>query len=75
MTPRLARITAKELIRVLASYGFVCTRVKGSHHHFVNRTSGIEITIPVHAGKIIGPGLLKAILKQVKIPLNAFLKK
>ena len=75
MTPRLARITAKELIRILASYGFVCKRVKGSHHHFVNRTSGIGITVPVHAGKIIGPGLLKAILKQAKIPLESFLKK
>ena len=75
MTPRLARITAKELIRILVNHGFVCKRVKGSHHHFVNSTSGIGITVPVHAGKIIGPGLLKAILKQAKIPFEALLKK
>ena len=71
MTPRLARITAKELIKILSKYGFVCARVKGSHHHFVNSTDGTRVTIPVHAGKIIGPGLLRLILKQAKIPLDA----
>ncbi|MBI1909274.1 MAG: type II toxin-antitoxin system HicA family toxin [Deltaproteobacteria bacterium] len=46
MSPRLPRITAKELIKLLKSHGFVWHSSKGSHQHF------------------IGPGLLKAILKQ-----------
>ncbi|MFA4875231.1 MAG: type II toxin-antitoxin system HicA family toxin [bacterium] len=74
MTPRFARITAKELIKVLTRHGFVCIRIKGSHHHFVNHTTGIRLTIPVHAGKIIGPGLLSSILKQARIPPEALQK-
>lgn len=64
MSPRLPRITAKELIRFLKQNGFVMHRSKGSHQHFIQPTSGRIVTIPVHPGKIIGPGLLKAILKQ-----------
>ncbi len=73
MTPRLARITAKELIKVLTQYGFVCTGTKGSHRHFVNNVTGVKITVPVHSGKIIGPGLLHSILKQARIPPEALL--
>ena len=64
MSPRLPRITAKELIRFLKEHGFVLYDSKGSHHHFVHPRGGQKVTVPVHAGKIIGPGLLKAILKQ-----------
>jgi predicted RNA binding protein YcfA (HicA-like mRNA interferase family) len=75
MTPRLVRITARELIKVLAEHGFVCARIKGSHHHFVHRTEGIRLTIPVHAGKIIGPGLLRSILKQAGIAPEELLRR
>lgn len=64
MSPRLPRITAKELIRFLKQNGFELYDSKGSHQHFVNRITGRKTTIPVHSGKIIGPGLLKSILKQ-----------
>lgn len=74
MTPRLARVTAKDLMRILAKHGFVCTRSKGSHRHFVNPKSGIGVTIPIHAGRIIGQGLLRAILKQAQIPIEEMMR-
>ena len=61
---RLPRITAKELIRFLKHNGFELHRSKGSHQHFIHIQTGRIITVPLHAGKIIGPGLLKAILRQ-----------
>lgn len=64
MTPRLARLTAKELIRILKRKGFVCIGQSGSHAHFEHPISGRFTTVPVHSGKIIGPGLLKTILRQ-----------
>lgn len=64
MTPRLARLTAKELIRILKRKGFVNIGQGGSHAHFEHPASGRFTTVPVHSGKIIGPGLLKAILRQ-----------
>jgi len=74
MTPRLARMTAKELIRILVRHGFVCTRTRGSHQHFFHERLRIRVTIPVHHGKIIGPGLLLSILKQARIPPEALLE-
>ena len=40
---------------------------KGSHHHYIHPATKNKVTIPVHSGKIIGVGLLKAILKQARI--------
>ncbi|QQR79885.1 MAG: type II toxin-antitoxin system HicA family toxin [Deltaproteobacteria bacterium] len=64
MSPRLPRITAKDLIRFLKQNGFENFASKGSHQHFINPLNQRKVTVPVHSGKIIGPGLLKAILNQ-----------
>ena len=64
MSPKLPRITAKDLIRFLKQNGFIFDSSKGSHQHFVHPHKKTKVTIPVHSGKIIGPGLLKNILQQ-----------
>jgi len=71
LSSRLPRLTAKELIRILKKKGFVLIASQGSHQHFVNQDrSNLRVTIPVHSGKIIGPGLLKAILKQARLDVK-----
>jgi predicted RNA binding protein YcfA (HicA-like mRNA interferase family) len=70
MSPKLLRITARELIRILKKEGFKEVGYEGSHCHLKHEERGVKITIPVHKGKIIGPGLLKAILKQAGIELK-----
>lgn len=65
MSPRLARLTAKDLIRILKRKGYIITGQTGSHAHLENPNNGYFTTIPIHAGKIIGPGLLKSILRQL----------
>ena len=67
MSPRLPRITAKQLIKILKKHGYVFVDSEGSHHHYAHSERPSKITIPVHPGKIIGPGLLKAILKQARL--------
>lgn len=67
MSPKLPRISAKELITILKKNGFVFTRAKGSHQTFYSEFKGVHITVPVHPGKIIGSGLLNTILKQAQI--------
>ena len=67
MTGRLPRLAAKDLIRILRKNGFVLFSSRGSHQHFVHPAKKMKVTIPVHAGKIIGPGLMKSILKQAEI--------
>jgi len=67
LSPKLPRITAKQLIKKLKEHGYVLSASEGSHQHFIHPQKPGKVTIPVHAGKIIGPGLLKAILRQLKL--------
>jgi len=61
--PRRKRVTGKELIKALARLGFEVIRVHGSHHR-VRHPDGRVTTVPVHAGEVIGPGLLGQILRD-----------
>ncbi|MEK6745375.1 MAG: type II toxin-antitoxin system HicA family toxin [Nitrospirota bacterium] len=67
MSPKLPRLTAKQLIKKLQEHGYVLSSSEGSHRHFSHPEKPGKFTIPVHAGKIIGPGLLKAILRQARL--------
>jgi len=55
---KLPVITAKKLIKILHKKGFVKVRQSGSHTIFRN-SEGNRVTIPVHASKDLGKGLLK----------------
>jgi predicted RNA binding protein YcfA (HicA-like mRNA interferase family) len=63
---KLPRIKAKDLLRALRRAGFEIVRVRGSHH-FLRHPDGRVTTVPVHAGEIIGPGLLAAILREIEM--------
>jgi predicted RNA binding protein YcfA (HicA-like mRNA interferase family) len=67
--PRYPRLTGQELIRLLLRNGFQVVRVKGSHHR-LRHSDGRVTTVPVHRGEIIGPGLLRKILRDTKINLE-----
>ncbi len=69
--PKLPRITAKKAMAALAKIGFVVIRRKGSHH-FLRHPDGRSTVIPVHAGEILGPGLLKKILRDCEVTVDAF---
>ena len=66
---RLPRITGRELVRALESEGFIVDRTRGSHH-FLKHPDGRATAIPVHSGETIGPGLLRAILRDVELSVD-----
>jgi predicted RNA binding protein YcfA (HicA-like mRNA interferase family) len=59
--PKLPRLTGKQLIKLLERLGFAVIRVRGSHH-VLRHVDGRQTVVPVHAGEVIGPGLLRKIL-------------
>ncbi|MBB4635480.1 type II toxin-antitoxin system HicA family toxin [Longimicrobium terrae] len=69
---RLPRPTAPEVIRVLNELGFEVVRIKGSHH-FLRHADGRATVVPVHAGDVIGPGLMSKILRDADVTRDAFL--
>lgn len=62
----LPRVTGKKLVRALRQAGFIVVRVKGSHH-FLQHPDGRCTVVPVHAGEIVGPGLLTKILRDTDL--------
>jgi predicted RNA binding protein YcfA (HicA-like mRNA interferase family) len=60
---RLPRLRGADLVSVLKRAGFEVTRVRGSHH-FLRHPDGRTTVVPVHAGEVIGPGLLRKVLRD-----------
>jgi predicted RNA binding protein YcfA (HicA-like mRNA interferase family) len=70
---RLPRLKGKEIVRALEQFGFRVVRVKGSHV-FLRHADGKATVVPVHSGETIGPGLLRAILRDVEMSVEQFLE-
>ena len=62
---RLPRLKGK----VLEKIGFEVARTRGSHV-FLKHPDGRVTTVPLHAGETIGPGLLRAILRDVELSVE-----
>jgi predicted RNA binding protein YcfA (HicA-like mRNA interferase family) len=68
--PPLPRITGRELARALGKLGWVVVAQKGSHAQLKNPSRGGRVTVPLHAGETIGPGLLRSILSQAGVTVE-----
>ena len=71
--PKLARISGKELCKILERIGFEMIRGKGSHLR-LKHPDGRRTVIPIHGNEKIGKGLLKEILNQAKLSREEFEK-
>jgi len=70
---KLPRITGQQIIKVLQNFGFSVIRIRGSHHYLRHHDSRTTI-VPVHSGEIIGPGLMRKILRDCEISKNDFIE-
>ena len=66
MTPRLRRLTGRELSRALRSLGFEIVNIEGSHAKLRRVRHGQRqiLTIPLH--DTLAPGTLVAIYRQLR---------
>ncbi len=72
MSPRLPPVTCQQLIRALKRAGFVERRQRGSHLHMRRESDGRRVTVPVHKGRIVPTGTLRAILRDADISVDEF---
>jgi len=70
--PKLPRRRGREVIATLKRAGFEVVRIKGSHH-FLKHPDGRCTVVPVHAGEVIGVGLMKTILDDAEMTAEQFL--
>ncbi|MGD0058992.1 MAG: type II toxin-antitoxin system HicA family toxin [Verrucomicrobiia bacterium] len=71
--PKLPRRRGREVIATLKRAGFEVVRIKGSHH-FLKHPDGRCTVVPIHAGEIIGVGLMKTILDDAELTAQQFLE-
>jgi len=71
--PKIRPLSPQRLIKILEKTGFKTIRQKGSHIIMIN-DKGTRIVIPVHPGKDIKPGLIRAILKEAGLSRREFFK-
>ena len=69
--PKLLQISGKDLCKILEKLGFEKIQGKGSHVRF-KHTNGGRTVVPVHGNEKIGKGLLREILKQIKLSREEF---
>lgn len=63
---KLPNLTGAELIAALQKVGFEVVRQKGSHVRLKHEDNRV-VTIPIHAGKTIGKGLLLKVLRDAEL--------
>jgi len=66
-------LSPQRLIKILEKTGFKTIRQKGSHIIMIN-DKGTRIVIPVHPGKDIKLGLIRAIIKEAGLSRREFFK-
>ena len=70
--PKLPRVNAREIIRVLRRDGWDVEGSVGSHLRLGHPRKPGKVTVPFHAGRTIGPKLLKSILDQADLTADEF---
>ena len=73
MSPKLPILKARELIKVLRQLGFNAIRQRGSHVFFAH-PDGRTTLVLLHGGEDIGRGLLRQILREIKISPEEFME-
>lgn len=71
MNPRLPRVTAREVQRVLEKRGFRVVRQKGGHR-ILRDSLGRRVTLPHHAGKIMHSKVLAMIMEDAGLSEGDF---
>jgi len=71
---KLPVLSSRKLCRILEKEGFIQIRQKGSHR-FYRHPDGRSTVVPIHSGKSIKRGLLKAILEEIRMSRSEFFRK
>lgn len=71
---RLPSLTGRDVIRALQSAGFSIVRTTGSHYRLVHHSDPTrQATVPVHKGRDIPRGTLRAIVDQAGLTVDEFI--
>jgi predicted RNA binding protein YcfA (HicA-like mRNA interferase family) len=67
MGERVRRLTAREVESILSRHGFVLIAQKGSHRKWRHPVRGLQVTVPMHAGRSLPLGTMLSIMKGAEV--------
>lgn len=68
---RLLPVSGREMCKILEMVGFQKIHQVGSHVRYAH-PDGRKTVVPVHGNEELGTGLIKEILKQIRISREAY---
>ena len=71
--PPVPAVRGDKLVRALQRAGSTLTRVSGSHHR-LRHPDGRSTTVPVHPGKDVPKGTLRAVLQDTGLTVDELIK-
>jgi predicted RNA binding protein YcfA (HicA-like mRNA interferase family) len=75
MSPKLPVLKGRQVLRALRKAGFLLDHVQGSHHIMVHSDDPTRmVSVPVHAGKDIKAGTLRALIRAAGLTVAEFQK-
>jgi len=71
---KLPAISGKDAVRAFCKAGYEVDRISGSHHILRHPAKPERLSIPVHAGKTLGRGLLRSQIKVAGLTEDEFIE-
>jgi predicted RNA binding protein YcfA (HicA-like mRNA interferase family) len=72
---RLPTVSGRRAVDALLRAGFIVHRIVGSHRIMVYPGDPTRtVTVPVHSGRDLKPGTLRAIIRQAGLSVEEFVK-
>jgi predicted RNA binding protein YcfA (HicA-like mRNA interferase family) len=73
---KLPAVDGRRVVRALRNAGFMVDRIVGSHHVLVHPGDPARtVTVPVHSGRDLKPGTLRAIIRQAGFTVEEFIER
>ena len=70
--PKIPRLLGREIVAAFEKAGYYVDRVRGSHHIMKHDERLYRLSVPVHAGKTVGIGLLKQLIEKADMTVEMF---
>lgn len=72
--PKLPIVKAKDFFKYITKFNCTEISIRGSHHKIRNNSNGKISVIAMHSNEDLYPSMFQAILKQLEINVEEFIK-
>jgi predicted RNA binding protein YcfA (HicA-like mRNA interferase family) len=71
---KLPSLSGQEVIAAFSKFGFEEVRVHSSHHILKKPGHPFVVSVPVHEGRPVAKGTLRALIRGAGVSVNEFIK-